>query len=79
MGVAHIPHTLHLRINYHPGRTHTRGMKRVSIKGSGDVEDEEAVLELAQQQRYARLQLIGVIVTFGAIVGALRIGRRVTN
>ena len=54
-------------------------MKRVSIKGSGDVEDEEAVLELAQQQRYARLQLIGVIVTFGAIVGALRIGRRVTN
>lgn len=58
-------------------------MKRVSIKGSGDVEDEEAVLELAQQQRYARLQLIGVIVTFGAIVGALRIApylwRVITN
>ena len=54
-----------------------RSMKRVRIADGqgGALEGEEAALAMAEQKKYARIQLLGVIVAFGAVIGALRLGK----
>ncbi len=39
------------------------------------VDGEETAMTLADQKKLARLQLLGVVAVFGAIIGALRIGK----
>ena len=52
-------------------------MKRVRLSGDGGpeaLEGPEAAMGLAEQKKYARMQLLGVIAVFGGIIGALRLG-----
>ena len=51
-------------------------MKRVRMADDqGPLDGSEAAMTLAEQKKIARVQLLGVVVVFGVIIGALRIGK----
>lgn len=50
-------------------------MKRVRIADDqGALEGEAAAMAIDEQKKYARLQLLGVVAAFGAIIFGLRLG-----